>query len=132
MRKPNATESLNASILLLENKSNAEWKSLKEQICIIQESIKPINLIKSAFHKATTSSDGKSTILDTSIGVTTGYITRKLLWGASSNPLIKIAGTLLQIGVSNIVAKHPDLIKSAAGKIVNFLRKKKAPQEATN
>ena len=113
MQKLNATDSLNTAILLLEDKRAMEWGLLKRQMHSIHESIKPLNLIKSAFKEVTTFPDIKTNIVDTTIGMTTGYIARKVLWTASRNPLVNVLGTILQIAITNVVTKHPDAIKSS-------------------
>jgi len=41
-----------------------------------------------------------------------GYISRKLFVRSSKNPLLRLAGVLVQYGVTNFVAKNSDSIKA--------------------
>lgn len=106
MKKQNQSELLNESIRLLEDDQAAELKLLRQQFHTAYESLKPVNLIKSTWYDITTAPDIKKNILNNLIGVTTGYLSRKVLVGASHNPLKKILGTVLQFVVGNVVARH--------------------------
>ncbi len=55
----------------------------------------------------------KDNFLDLIIGHITGFVTRQAYVRGSGNPLKKILGIGLQLGVTNFVSKHPDGIKSA-------------------
>lgn len=124
MEKTNATATLSNTILLLENKQAIEWEILKERASIVQESIKPMNLIKNAFKDATALPDGNNSIIDTGIGITAGYIAKQVLWGVSRGPMLNIFGTILQMGVTNFVTKHPNIIKSVGFGIFKRIFKK--------
>jgi hypothetical protein len=65
-------------------------------------------------------------VLGATIGLATGYVSKKIVVGASHNLFRKIMGSALQIGVANIVAQHPEAIKSL-GQFIgqHILRKKK-------
>lgn len=112
MQKLNSIEVLNNNILLLENRRAEEWAIVKEQIHFIHESIRPVNLIKSAFTEVSSSPEIKHSVIDGAIGMTTGYITKKAISVISKNPIVNILGTLLQIAVTNIATKHADDIKA--------------------
>lgn len=111
MKKANATDTLNQTIALLENRQKQELKILKEQFEITYESLKPVNLIKGAFKEMSTASDLKGNIINNVIGMSTGYITKKLLLGSSHNPVRRILGTVLQFVITNVVTKHTDSLK---------------------
>ena len=123
MKKKNETDALNETIVLLQDKQTQELKLLKEQFHLTYESLKPINLIKNAFHEVTSSPDLKNKLLNNVIGLTTGYLSKKVLIGTSNNPIKKILGTLLQFSVANVVSKHSDNIKSVGGNILNRIFK---------
>lgn len=130
MQKITSGEELRAAILLLENKQQEEGKLLKQQFRLTYESLKPVNLIKNAFKEVTQSPDLKGKILETSLGLAAGYLSKGLLVRGSGNPFKKILGTVLQMGITNIVTKHPEFIKSAGAKIINkFFNKPKVDQE---
>jgi hypothetical protein len=109
MEKRNATQTLRQTILLLEQKQAEELQSLHQHYLVVYESVKPLNLMKSALKKMTSSPDLRHNILNTVIGLSTGYISKKLLLGSTHNPIKRIAGTVLQFVITNLVAKRIDL-----------------------
>lgn len=111
MKKSNETDRLNQAIASLENKQALELSSLKQQFELTYESLKPLNIIKSVFSEMTTSSEIKGNLISNAIGMSTGYLTKKVLLGSSHNPIKKILGTLLQYVITNVVTKHSDNIK---------------------
>jgi hypothetical protein len=59
------------------------------------------------------------------LGLATGYLSRKIVVGASGNIFRKLLGSILQFGVTNIVAQHPDVIKSIGQFIFQHIFRKK-------
>lgn len=118
----NSATELRDAILQLESKQEDEGKMLKENFQITYESIKPINLIKSTLNEITASQDLKDNLLNTAAGLTAGYLSKKLFVGVSHNPLKKLLGTALMYGITNLVAKHPETIKSVGNGILNLIR----------
>jgi hypothetical protein len=123
MLKKNATDALNDVISLLEIKRSDEFILLKEQFHITYESLKPINLIKSTFHEVAESSELKSNVVNNVIGFATGYFTKKVLVGASRNPVKNLFGTLFQFAVTNVISKNSDGIKSLAQNMLHCILK---------
>ena len=113
MKKTNETDTLNETISLLEYRQAYELGILKEQFEVTYDSLKPINLIKSAFHEMTTSSELKGNLLNNIIGISTGYLTKKVLVGSTHNPFKRILGTVLQFAITNLVTKNKDHSKLA-------------------
>ena len=62
-------------------------------------------------------------ILGTTIGLATGYLSKKIVIGASGNIFRKLFGSAMQFGVTNVVAQHPDTIKSLGQAILHFHKK---------
>ncbi|MFV5687930.1 hypothetical protein ACM55M_04830 [Flavobacterium sp. ZT3R25] len=112
MEKINQTNLLNETIIQLENRQTLEFYALKEQFKITYESVKPLNLIKSAFTEMTTSPNLKGNVVNNIVGMAAGYLTKKVLVGSTHNPFKKILGTLLQFVVTNVATKHSDTLKS--------------------
>lgn len=108
MKEINATETLSQTIVLLEQKKAEELQSIQQQYAVIYESVKPLKLMKSALKMMTTSPDLKHNILNTAIGLSTGYISKKLLLGSTHNPLKRVLGTVFQFVVTNLVSKRID------------------------
>ena len=121
MQKINSADNLRQAILELETKQTGEGKILKQQFQLAYESVKPINLIKSTFKEVTASQDLKDNLLNTTVGITAGYLSKKLFEGVSNNPLKKLLGTALMFGITNAVAKNPDAVKAAAKGIFKII-----------
>ncbi|HWY13341.1 MAG TPA: hypothetical protein VN026_18575 [Bacteroidia bacterium] len=104
----NAIELKNA-IHELEIKQVNEGIAIKEQLNVIKENLKPVNLIKNTFKETAGTSSLKDNMLTGVVGLVAGYLTKKVVFGSTINPIKKIAGTLLQIAVAGSAPK----IKSA-------------------
>ncbi|MEO8760108.1 MAG: hypothetical protein ABI388_03290 [Bacteroidia bacterium] len=128
MENKSQMQLLDERIYSLKNKQTEELILVKEQFHVVYESVKPMNLIKSAFHDMTSSSDTKNGLVDSAIGLATGFLSKKLLFGSSINPIKNILGSVLQQAVSNIVANHAEGIKSkGANLILKLFNRKKDP-----
>jgi len=61
-----------------------------------------------------------------------GFISKKIAVGRSHNLVRKIMGSVLQFGVTNLVAQHQDILKSIADVLMHRLfHKKQTNQEKT-
>ena len=117
MNKINQTEALNKTIAALQKKKEIEFSLLKEQFQITYESLKPINLIKSTLANVASSPELKNNVLNNVIGLTTGYISKKVILGNTRNPIKILLGSLFQFAIANVVSKHTESLKST-GEII--------------
>jgi len=108
MKKINQTDILKETILLMKMKQADELVQLKDQYHYTLESLKPLNLIKKVFGLVATSPEIKGNILSNVLGITTGYLTKKVLLGGTHNPIKRILGTILQFAITNIVTKQSE------------------------
>jgi hypothetical protein len=116
----NALE-LKAAIAELEQRKIYQERMLIEQFNHTYESLKPINIIKSTFNHVVHSPDLKTNLLDATIGLGAGIISKKLMVRGSSNFFRKMAGTLLEFAIAGIVTKNSGGIKKAGkGLLDNF------------
>ena len=122
---------LRNAIQLLEIDRTVHGQLVQEQINIIRDKLKPINIIKSIFNDIASSPHLFENIINTALGLVTGYFSRKIVVGASANIFRKILGSFLQVGVTNAVAQHPDAIKSLGQFIIQqiFRKRGKVNQE---
>lgn len=120
MKQKTSSEDLNDAILMLQKKQSEELLLLRQQFHITFQSLKPINLIKSTLQEITQAPEVKNTIAKNLIGLTTGYLAKKVLVGATAGPINSLIGMVLQLAVTNIVSKNSEGIKTK-GK--NFLRR---------
>lgn len=122
MKKINRIEELQELILLLELKQVEDKILLKKEFKDTYEGLKPINLIKSTIHEFLNLPDLKGDFLDTSISLTTGYLSKKMIVGSSHNPFKQIIGNLIQMGVTNLISKNSQDIRMT---IANLFKKRK-------
>lgn len=121
MKKFTCIRELNEEIETLQLKQVEYRKALNEQVRLTAQSLRPVNLIKSSLKDLFTSPDLKDNLVNSSLGIGAGYITNKVITGASHNPIKKIIGTLLQLGVTNLVSNNGEVIKSGAANLFKKL-----------
>ena len=127
MAKPSAVDSLKESIRLLEIRQAEEGRALKEQFRITFESLKPVNLIKSSLNELTSSVEVKNSLFETIVSILTGYLTKKMMVSSNSNPLMKILGAVLQFGVTTLIAKNAETIRTY---VMNLIERLVHPENA--
>lgn len=120
MKNLNASEQLKERIRFLEIRQSEQIQGLKEELNASFESLKPTNFVKNIFHELFSPPDGKNDIVNSIVGMISGFVTRKVLVGHSKNPLKKLAASVAQIALSNGLAKNADNI---IDKGVNIFKK---------
>lgn len=125
MEKITSLIELKESIILLELQQVYEKQLLKDQFKITYQNLKPANLIKDTFKELVTAPDFKGNLLDTVLSIATGYLSKKVIIGSTLNPIKQLLGTVLQMGVTGIVAKNADDIKSTAINLMQHFLKRK-------
>ena len=103
---------LKDTIQLLEAEQAFEKQMLKEQFYSTYERLKPANLLRSTLQDFTSTPYLIDHILSTAVGLATGYLSKKIVVGTSGNIIRKFLGFLMQVGVTDTIAKHPDQVKS--------------------
>jgi hypothetical protein len=131
MKKETALDVLRRDIVKLEARRSEDLHLLKEQLHETYESLKPVNLIKGIFKSATESPEITGGLTKAAMGVTSGHLIKKLLFGGSHNPLKKLAGVAVQAIVTNVVSNNSEKISDTGKNIFNviksFVTKKKEP-----
>jgi len=108
MQNINSVAELKIAIKLSEVDRELKKQILKEQFYFIRESLRPINLIKNGLNKMVTSPNLINNILGTVLGLATGYMSKKIVVGTSTNILRRVLGNILQFGVTKAVAKKSE------------------------
>jgi len=116
---------LKNAIQLLEVKQNICGHQLKEQFFLTYESFKPASLIRDTLNDIATSPYLMDNILGSTLGLLSGYISKKLAVGASSSLVRKLLGSVLQLAVTNLVAQHSETIKSITRFLLQYVIPKK-------
>jgi len=121
MENITSTTELKNAILLLEVEQRAKGLELKEQFA----SINPLSLFKEAIEDGTSSPGIIENIIVGGVGLATGYLTRKVFVGSSSNIFRKLVGTALQFGATSVIAQNANTIKSVGQLLLNLYSSKK-------
>lgn len=124
MKNINSTHELSEAINTLSEQQRAQGLLLKDQFLTTVRYFKPENLIKETLDGVVNSPELIKNIISTSLGITTGFITKKVIIGTSGNLLRKLIANIIQIGVTTTIATHPDEVKAAGGKIIKLIFKR--------
>ena len=125
MTKITTVAELKEAIQVLEIEQKAKGAQLKEQFKITYESLRPANLIGNTLKELTSLPDLKGNLLNTTIGLAAGFLSKKVAVGNTHNPLKILLGTLLQMGVTSVVSKNADGIKTFTGQVLTRLTSSK-------
>lgn len=126
MQNITSVAGLRDAIQLLEVDHGIKGQLLKEQLYITYESLKPVNIIKHTLKEISSSPYLIDNISGTAMGLLSGFLSKKIFVGTSGNLIRKLIGSVLQFGVTNIVAQNSDMIKSFVQVLFqHFLNKKK-------
>jgi len=115
---------LKIAIQTLKFEQEIQGKLLKEEFLITIESLKPVNIIKNTLHDITQSPYLIDNVLGAVTGLVSGYLSKKIAVGTSHNLIRKMVGAFLQFGVTNLVAKNTDVLKTVGNFFIQkFLHK---------
>jgi hypothetical protein len=129
MKKRSSTSKLNEEIQILKEQQAKNLKLLVTQFHHTYENLKPVNLLKSTISEVVSSPFLMDNILVTSLGLASGYLSKKIIVAGSDNKFRKLLGSVFQFGVSNIVTKNPEAIKSISHLIYKKIFHKKQKLE---
>jgi hypothetical protein len=115
---------LKNAIQLLEVEQFDKGQLLKEQFFITYESLKPVNLLRRTVNDIASSPYLIDNILGASMGLVSGFVSKKIFIGASGNKLRILLGHVLQLGVTNFVALHPGAIRTIGWSFIQHLTRK--------
>lgn len=105
MSNISSSAELKEAIQYLELEQKVIGRQLKEQFNIVTDELKPVNLITSVMKDVSSSPYIIDKVVGTALGVGTGYISRKFIYGSSANPVRKLIGSALQLAVTTIATK---------------------------
>jgi hypothetical protein len=130
MYKIKNTDDLKNVISLLEDDLDEEKRLLTEQVNILYDSFRSVNVVKDVFKEVVTSEEFRSNILTATMGISTGYVTKKLLFKRSNNPLKALTGNLLQYGIANMIVNPSRVLKTIFLPLLALfsIRKENEPQ----
>jgi hypothetical protein len=124
MEKIQSISDLEDAIKLLEFKKAEDEQLLKEISYMTYESVKPINMIKNIFKEAVAPQNMKDNLLNTSVGLGFGYLSKILFQSVVRVPFKKFIGSALMLSIENLVAKNPEVVSALATFFLNSFSKK--------
>jgi hypothetical protein len=125
MQKKDSAEELKNNIRLVQVTQSENRVLLKEQLLLTYDSIKPSSLIRSTLKEVTSSPFLVGNLAGTVIGLTTGYLSNKVVIGSSASLLRKLFGRILQFGVTRIISKNSGVIELYGKSIFKHLFSKR-------
>ena len=114
MNNRDINSDLSNRIMELEKRQVLQLHSLKYSISELSDNLKPSKMIKNTVRELNADSEFKSDLLSTLVGITSGFITKKIIVGNTHNPLKEIAGTLIEVVVAKWVSNDSNIVKSFA------------------
>jgi len=121
MQNIHSAAQMKIAIQEVELRHAIEVELIKKELFILVENLKPATIIKKALSEVASSPYLMDNLLGTTTGLITGYLSKMIAVGSSDSPFRKVLGAILQFGVTNVVAQHPEMIKSAGQYIFNFI-----------
>jgi hypothetical protein len=112
MENITSTAGLKYAIQLLEDEQAVKLQLLKEQFLFSIESLKPVNLLKSTMKDIVSSPHLLDNMLNTAVGLATGFLSKKIFIGSSANIIRKLIGSVLQLGITATATQNSDYITS--------------------
>jgi len=112
MQKITSVDELKNAIQLLETEQKNKGKLLRENVLQVYERLKPANLIRTTIKDLFSSSFQLENISGISAGLASGFLANRLFIGKSGSTLKKLLGSILQYGMTSIIAQKADLIKA--------------------
>ena len=130
MENQYTAETLREAIKELEIKQAEEGQLVKEQLLITYENLKPVNILRNIVKDVYSSENYTQDFVEIVAGMTTGFITKKIVVGRSKNPMLKLVGLAIQFGITTLVSKKYYAIKESVTQIISkFLEGREQKQQ---
>jgi hypothetical protein len=108
-----SAEQLRAAIEMLERDRLAEGKLLHQHFVRTYDSIRPVNLVRSAFAEVSESPELKGHMVSLAVGLVAGHLSKRVYEAIDGDENGSIMGTVIQAGVTNAVARNPEVVMAA-------------------
>ena len=76
------------------------------------------------------SKDLKDDLINASVGMAVGYVSKELFEGETHSPARKLMGTALMFGVTNVITNNPEMVRSIGLGFINLFRSSPVDEEA--
>ena len=113
------------AIVALESKQAEDKRLMKAQFQAVYEGMQPLNLLKKTFKTISETQDIKQDIINTSLGLGVGYLSKRILRDTSKKPSKKLIGAAVLLGFTAVILKNPHTVKTIGASLLNtFLNNK--------
>jgi hypothetical protein len=112
-------------IAALEDKREREKQGIVDSFHGITDSLRPLQLIKRAYHKVQLPAGLAGNVVKVISVVGIGFVSKKLLLGKSNGLIKKIGGLLIELGVADLLTKK----KSAEAPVAAAVEKIPAAEQ---
>lgn len=130
MENQYTAETLKEAIKKLEIKQAEEGQLVKEQLLITYENLKPVNILRNIAKDVYSSENYTQDFVEIIAGMTSGFITKKIVVGSSKNPVLKLVGLAIQFGITTLVSKKFSVIKDSVIQLISkFLEEREQKQQ---
>jgi hypothetical protein len=127
--KTDASILLKEAISMLEIRQAEEGRLLKEHLFVIYDMLKPINLVKNAFNEIASAVESRKGLVNSLIGVLTGFLTQRLIIGSKPGLIKKLVGVLINYGTAAMISKYAETLKVFGLQLFNQLFGQKSIEE---
>lgn len=124
MHQLKSTEELRAAILELQAKRIEEADMMKERLHQTIEGLKPANLLKSAVHEVQSSPQLQDQLLTTGVALSAGKLSKIIFQRTSNSPFKRLIGAAIMLGVTNVIAQNPQVVKNIGLVLVNLMKRR--------
>jgi hypothetical protein len=132
MEKITSVAELREAILKVEEEQALKGQILKEQLNLTIEVLRPASLLKRVIKTLGSNQSLADEFLGTSVGLASGFLSRKLIVGKSRNLFRNIFGTLIQYGVTSFIARNSEVVKAIGQNIIHSLLASKEEDNPEN
>lgn len=127
MQHITSTIELKEAIRQLEVDCDFEGLQLKADFKYACKSLNPLNIIRDTLEQTASSPLLLDNIIGTTLGLVSGFLTKKIVIGKSGNKLRILAGSILEFAILNGISQRSGAIKSIGRFLLQtFLRKKES------
>jgi len=116
----NSKSLLKERIQQLEYQQTEALSEIKLEFSNIYESVKPMNIIKNTLESSLNMPEIKDKLIDSLLGLATGFVTKKILVKNGDTAMGKVLGTVVQFAVAALVAKNSDKLKEVSRNILQY------------
>ena len=122
MQKINSEQELLDAIHRLEQIQLDEINKLKAHFHITDLKLNSNGVRNNALVDAAKSIDIKEVLINSGLGLATGYLSKKIFVGTSKSPIRRLLGNVIMIFITNAVSNNPESIKTLVERMVNVLK----------